>query len=208
MEPTAWGPPAWNFLHGLVAEQTSDQACGAQRRILQVLRELLPCTKCRVNYVEHTRSLPQCAENQLAHFVSNLHNQVNAKLNKPVFPADFYPPVKQDDAFVENMFYFLFVLAHMYPKHFAFGTRHAKNMQTLLEQIPLALPHHSPVVRCMASHPLKHTTFGNRKSLMSWLYQMYNQCTLGPKPSLSEIKDTMKLLELMDAEPETDSQPQ
>ena len=84
-----WGPHVWSALHVMSAASDAPQAV---RRILENLREALPCPECRVHYAAYLDARPPTFETtaEAAQYVFDFHNAVNSRLGKPLFsPRDF-----------------------------------------------------------------------------------------------------------------------
>lgn len=92
MHPSIWGKHAWNFLH-LVTMAYPENPTEADKQhyyeFLNQLRWILPCSKCRRNYVEHLRTYPLTehvlsSRTNLVKWGIDMHNIVNYYTGKPI----------------------------------------------------------------------------------------------------------------------------
>lgn len=89
MEPTIWGPHAWIFLHSITLgypEYPTDRDKQNFKNFFENLGYILPCDKCRFNYVEHMKkyNLDNAlgSRDELIKWLVNIHNEVNNLNNK------------------------------------------------------------------------------------------------------------------------------
>lgn len=95
MAPDIWGPMAWRLLHGAAhrfdTRETEDPVDGVVFLLfLLQIAWVLPCLYCRHSYTTYildaqSRFDEYCQQRNVQAFVIELHNQVNQKLDKPVF---------------------------------------------------------------------------------------------------------------------------
>jgi len=95
-----WGQYLWRLLHSITYSydpKMSDELKGKYIRFFHVLKDFIPCPVCRQHYTERcTRNPPEKnmkTTDELVSWMSNLHNEVNAGLGKPLVSR------KQADAF-------------------------------------------------------------------------------------------------------------
>ncbi|KAG1667177.1 hypothetical protein FOA52_004172 [Chlamydomonas sp. UWO 241] len=89
MEPSRWGPVLWKTFH-IVAAAYPRQPTQADRERYQqfydVFGKVLPCMKCRNNYVRHMAAMPVVAHladrDTLFGWTVAFHNTVNKSLGK------------------------------------------------------------------------------------------------------------------------------
>lgn len=93
MNTWIWGPPKWKFLHSLSFSPDAHAHSGAVATFLNTLSSVLPCKYCRKSYskfvrelqaASHTSLAQTIATNQLPRWMYDLHDKVNAKLDKQV----------------------------------------------------------------------------------------------------------------------------
>lgn len=92
MNPKIWGKHAWNFLHFVTLGypiNPSEEDKQNYYEFLSQLRYVLPCAKCRHNYVDHLIKHPLtehslATRDNLVKWGIDLHNMVNANTGKPV----------------------------------------------------------------------------------------------------------------------------
>jgi len=87
MDQTRWGPPLWRFLHALACTYTVGQHDDYET-VYNALAILLPCSKCRTNYMVHLLRRPfPCrgtGRQRVRNWLVAVHNEVNRSLGKPV----------------------------------------------------------------------------------------------------------------------------
>lgn len=92
-KPSTWGPAFWKSLHS-VASQVSKNPSEAERAGLvaffESLRYALPCNMCKHDYhtilARHPVYPHTASKEALSEWVWRLHNTVNQKLDKNLFP--------------------------------------------------------------------------------------------------------------------------
>ena len=85
-----WGPAGWKFLHSLTFAYPNTPTLEQQRSadvFFASLAKLLPCDACQEHYQEEIVRRPADTRSQatLSAWLVDLHNRVNARLNKPTF---------------------------------------------------------------------------------------------------------------------------
>jgi hypothetical protein len=95
MKTNIWGPSAWKFLHAITfayPEDPSDEHKEAALDLFKSLRLLLPCGDCCNHYCrEFEKNGVQASlgsRKELAKWLFNFHNLVNARLGKAEFEWD------------------------------------------------------------------------------------------------------------------------
>ena len=90
MDPNLWGPSAWYFLHSITysyPEKPSWEEKKAVEHFFDSLSELLPCSVCKTNYLEHFKKQPisRYSESRetLVKWLIDIHNKVNLDTGKP-----------------------------------------------------------------------------------------------------------------------------
>lgn len=83
MDPAIWGSDTWKFLHVLsINEKASYKTL---KTFFYNLRFMLPCKKCRDNYIKHYKELPfPNNKKNIKLWLIELHNNVNKEINKPI----------------------------------------------------------------------------------------------------------------------------
>ena len=86
-----WGPPTWNFLHTF-ANKISDEFFQSNHvKIVNMIVNLFYCLPCRIcsshsiKYIKTINLNNIRIKQQLIDFLFNFHNNVNSKLNKPIY---------------------------------------------------------------------------------------------------------------------------
>lgn len=88
-EPTIWGPHAWFFFETVVLSYPKIPNAKQKKAIKQFfmsLKELIPCKKCRDNYIKHIELNPltnKILSNkvELVIWINTMHNLVENKNN-------------------------------------------------------------------------------------------------------------------------------
>jgi hypothetical protein len=89
-DPDVWGPIVWRWLHAIAREWDQSHSHHSARvveRVFTTLGSVLPCHECRIGYkkiLARRRSSLRLAadEKTMQTWVYNLHDTVNAKLDK------------------------------------------------------------------------------------------------------------------------------
>lgn len=88
IQPTAWGPPLWFFLHSVSINFPVNPTVEQRMQYYSFFKSLgyvLPCKECRQAYQDWTRDLDLGvfqSRKTLSLWVYNLHNKVNHKLKR------------------------------------------------------------------------------------------------------------------------------
>ena len=91
MDPTVWGPSFWFVLH-TVSINYPDKPTYVEKRthhdFYRIIQHILPCEACRRHYKELFAKYPiepfLTSKQSLVTWVVMIHNQVNARLGKPL----------------------------------------------------------------------------------------------------------------------------
>lgn len=92
MDPTIWGPKLWFFIHTLALNYPDSPTYNDKRSIEEFfnnLKHTLPCEKCKQHYIQRLETSPIINHlhnrSQLFKYTVDLHNQVNASLDKKIY---------------------------------------------------------------------------------------------------------------------------
>ena len=88
--PKIWGPPAWTVLHWLSFRMKPREALA----FYSAIGEILPCGKCRHNYMTHMSHLPFNKAN-IGLWVYRMHNRINAEVGDNTAVPPRYEDVKR-----------------------------------------------------------------------------------------------------------------
>ena len=88
------GQSTWTLIHTMAAyypEKPSETQKRATSQFIQSLTEVYPCKNCAKDLKEELVEVPPRLDNQkeFAKWACDLHNVVNVKLGKPIFPCEF-----------------------------------------------------------------------------------------------------------------------
>jgi len=108
---TGWGPTTWRYLHLMSfvypQKQSTTEDQNRYQTLFRAVAAVLPCEICRVHFQQHVTSaefqkaLTSSEEWALAKWLTDVHNSVNQRLNKPIKP---FAEVKQEyDALCKTM---------------------------------------------------------------------------------------------------------
>lgn len=92
--PEVWGPPTWRFLHCLAEQIQEDQfnRIGPQLyATIMAICKNLPCPDCSAhatNFFNKLKKDSVTTKNGLRTALFTLHNHVNARKKKPVYPIE------------------------------------------------------------------------------------------------------------------------
>ncbi len=92
MNPTIWGPPAWDFLHTVTFNYPDNPTSYEMQQaalFFTSLGDLLPCVICQQHYKKNLEKYPirmaVINRNNLVSWLINIHNEVNIILGKRVY---------------------------------------------------------------------------------------------------------------------------
>lgn len=183
--PFGWGRSAWAFLHGVTLDPTAEKGNKkAQLKLLRALRYILPCPKCKRSYCVISRDLSDVHYDDVGDYVLKLHDKVNVKLDKEnaKYPYTMWKKFKMSQlrengyfSYVEDMFYFLFVLACNYPTQYTEETETQKWYLYFFQHLPLAMNQRKwgqTMEKFMRRNSLRHA-LKSREKLVEYVYQMY-----------------------------------
>jgi len=93
LSKSQWGPRLWDFLHACsfaLPEKPTEEQTKAFEKLLEALRVLLPCPKCRNHYNTFIEEKPAPATcgTDLQKWLVDFHNDVNERLGKPTIPLE------------------------------------------------------------------------------------------------------------------------
>jgi hypothetical protein len=96
IDPTIWGPYLWKFMHYLTLaypDNPTDADKDNLYNFFDSIKEVIPCEKCRYNFQVHLETTPLSEEIlmdnvEVIKWLFNLHNKVNASLEKPILSYD------------------------------------------------------------------------------------------------------------------------
>ena len=95
MDPEIWGPGTWLFIHSIAInypEVPNSMERKDMYNFFTTLAQVIPCTKCKDNYIKHLNMLPLSSHldnrNDLFNWTVEMHNMVNLELGKPVISTD------------------------------------------------------------------------------------------------------------------------
>lgn len=115
--PFIWGNDLWNIMHFVTTTYEPIPESFAKERKLQVneykhffyniVPNIVPCKKCKINYRNHLKIFPIQLETKksLIKWLFNLHNQTNKLLGKQILPfSKFIQKIQknQKDSFGDN----------------------------------------------------------------------------------------------------------
>lgn len=94
IDPKLWGPSLWTFLHYLSLAYPENPTIDEQEEVFNFLasmQKIIPCEKCRKNFLKHLDSMEVEVLTTRENFVRwlyNIHNLVNADNGKRNFSYD------------------------------------------------------------------------------------------------------------------------
>jgi hypothetical protein len=89
IDPLYWGPGTWKLFYSIAytyPEKPSPVEKNAVFNFFTSLKILLPCEKCKDEYTKYITLYPPRVDSKtsLQHWILNLHNSINVRLNKPL----------------------------------------------------------------------------------------------------------------------------
>lgn len=96
IDPTLWGPSVWRSLHYITLgypDTPTERHVRSARDLFTSLGSLLPCEKCRTNFVSHLATHPLSdavlsTRQTLVRWLIDFHNDVNRSIGKPIMSYD------------------------------------------------------------------------------------------------------------------------
>lgn len=93
IDPKLWGSHVWKFSHYLTKAYPNNPSMADMnnyKTYFLLLKNILPCQKCRENYKMELKEHPLSDEilgnkQLLINWLINLHNRVNVKTGKPIY---------------------------------------------------------------------------------------------------------------------------
>lgn len=83
IDPDIWGPHLWDVLHWITFHYSEMNLC-LKQVFLNHLPNLIPCNKCKENYLKHLKKDPPRfkSRNDLSRWLVRIHNATNKLLGK------------------------------------------------------------------------------------------------------------------------------
>lgn len=97
-----WGAPTWVFLHTFAEKINSNYFSIQKKSIIKLIKticENLPCPNCRMHaneYMKRVNSSNVNSKEKLIAMLIHFHNNVNERLGKQRFNANFYDQYKKN----------------------------------------------------------------------------------------------------------------
>ncbi len=96
ISPDIWGPYGWKFLHYITLtypKKPTQKDKENYKFFFQILGEILPCDKCKINYKKHISESPLSekilnSKYNLVVWLVNMHNKVNYLNDKKQYKLD------------------------------------------------------------------------------------------------------------------------
>ena len=122
INPSIWGRSGWIFLH-CIAHAYPDNPSNSDKttfyKFFISIKDVLPCEKCRINYIDHLKMYPLndkalSSKNNLIEWFTNIRNASNKEINKPAktlgeYQRDMVENVNKTPNY-KNMSYFLAII--------------------------------------------------------------------------------------------------
>lgn len=91
MNPEIWGPKLWFFIHTIAINYPDNPTNQDKQKYImffESLKHIIPCEKCRLNYIKNLSEMPVHNHldnaNTLFRWTVDLHNKVNSEIGKPI----------------------------------------------------------------------------------------------------------------------------
>jgi len=91
IDPKVWGNAGWTFLHSVTlsySDKPSKDEKNTMRTFLTIIRDILPCAKCRKNYSKHMTKYDLeeglKSKDDLVRWMLNIRNASNKEIGKPI----------------------------------------------------------------------------------------------------------------------------
>lgn len=118
INPNLWGPSGWKFLHYITLSYPDNPDKTIKetfKNFFTDLYKILPCEKCRLNYINHLKIYPindNVLKNKesIVNWLINMHNLVNVINNKKEYTyTDFKNEYEIYDNTYNNNQYFIII---------------------------------------------------------------------------------------------------
>lgn len=122
IDPQLWGKHFWATAHYITISYPSnptEEEKQSVKTFFEVLKVLLPCSKCRSHYINNLKINPLTDEilnskYKLIEWLVNLHNEVNGRTGKKILTVEeaikIYTQPKEENNFDYTAFYTLLLL--------------------------------------------------------------------------------------------------
>lgn len=93
-EPTnkhMWGPLYWEFLHAfsvMYPTKPTDLDKENAKKLIESFSDVIPCSSCKDHFIEKAKSISFESRKQIFEDLVEIHNSVNKRLNKKIFPLE------------------------------------------------------------------------------------------------------------------------
>lgn len=93
-EPTnkhMWGPLYWEFLHAfsiMYPKKPTDLDKKNAKKLIESFSDIIPCSSCKDHFIEKAKSISFESRKQMFEDLVEIHNSVNKRLNKKIFPLE------------------------------------------------------------------------------------------------------------------------
>jgi hypothetical protein len=199
MQTSKWGNPGWRFLHCLplcCADNPSEQERRVLLEFVALLREMLPCKYCRASYSDFIKADPLAAhldnprfgghcQLAVAHWLYELHNKVNKKLDKEKC-IDFYGKCcKLDNNVLDwERGFWDFILAIVWNyKNEQWRKAAYERFFTLLPRVLQRCQLGKSLGSCLATNQLLPQHLGSTDALKHWAWTLWQACHSGKSMS-------------------------
>lgn len=180
MLPALWGGKTWHFLHLLVSHPKRSSYSRYQELFL-TLPYLLPCKKCRNNYIEHLKILPIPEKvEDLQLWLVRMHNRVNKSIDKPIENEAVmlsYWDAKHksvysiaDTHMIEAIEYMIHSHAGFYKISMEEAKAHLVLWDIVLCLLPPRLEGYQKLREYVEKNPLSLGLVSHKKNYMEWFY--------------------------------------
>lgn len=192
IDPTVWGPSAWELLHALSFCRLATLRNG--KKMFQALQVILPCPKCRDSLKDHVEehAFP-VRRSEWSRWVYNLHTRVNSA--KQFSNAPTFRKVRQKwrHAFSKccrfsklNVWKFLFALSQTHPGKTSASTVYVRATLDFWECIQATLSthvdcfsDHEEITRYFEERPIK-ASLNTKSDYMKWMMEFHVALTNEP----------------------------
>jgi len=115
MNPELWGPKMWFYMHTVAInypDTPSNEDTKHYRNFFENIKYTLPCSSCRMNYINHFNEIPIRLDSkmELFNWTVDIHNKVNGLLGKPILSYSeaiaIYTELYRDPYINNNIEYF------------------------------------------------------------------------------------------------------
>lgn len=223
MNSSAFGNPAWNFLHQLPwlfpTEVLSLEDSIVIIRFLRAIIRMLPCMYCRNSGELFEKELGLLdsvsydlggfkivTRSRVAKYIYEFHNRVNVKLEKPLFGVSWKDSVKPRSDWKLSFWALMFAICWNFPESDPSDDMITKYFIFFANLLPRTLKYTDvgkDYSKCLKTMPFSKNILNNRLLICKWIYNTRCMCMDSCGSEEWNFEDTDTLMEAFRARTQT-----